>query len=864
MKQLLVLLLFIPAILCGQVTDDFTDGNFTENPTWVGDDAHFIVNGNFQLQLNDTAAGTSYLSTVNTWLGDTEWRCYVRLAFSPSANNYGRYYLMSNQENLTLPLNGYFIQFGETGSADALELFKQEGETITSICRGTEGLLASAFAIRVKITRSPTGLWKMYVDPTANENYQLEAEGFDNTFAQTAAIGFVCTYTSSNSTKYYFDNVYAGPLVVDNTPPKWETTSATSDSTLLLTFDESLSLPSVINLNNYEANNGIGKPKSAELLTGNTKTIQLVFQQKFPSGQTNQLSVSGIKDLAENQMESRSMEFVFYQAAQGDVVINEIMADPNPVVGLPDFEYLELFNLSSNSIDLTGWMLTIGTTEKIFESGIIPSNGFLIVSKESAEAELSPYGNFYGFSSIALTNAGQSIVLANKEGLVIDELTYSDQWYKDPDKEDGGWSLEQMNPENYCSGGENWSASKDEKGGTPGAQNSNFNDVVLSPLPTKLVIVASNILQLSFNQLMDETQLQVKTNYEVDNNIGNPQFTYLVPDDLTKIELYFEQPFVEGQLYQLKVFKALSNCAGKPMETDTILSFGLPETADPQDIVINEILFNPWTNGVDYVEILNRSQKVLDLSELELGSVRVSPPNPPDTSMYQLTAEQQLMVPGEYLVLTSSPDVVLNQYYSQNKEAFLRMESFPAFNNDSGHVLLQKNGLVMIDDFRYNEDMQFPLLNYVDGVALERINPDISASDLNNWHSAAKSVGFGTPGYVNSQYLIQTQTEDPLQIVPEIFSPDNDGYQDVISIEYQFDVSGYMMNITVYNSEGLKIRELVNNQYLGTSGMVSWDGIQDDNSKAPVGIYVFFIEVFDLDGNVKKYKKVGVLATKFQ
>ena len=98
--------------------------------------------------------------------------------------------------------------------------------------------------------------------------------------------------------------------------------------------------------------------------------------------------------------------------------------------------------------------------------------------------------------------------------------------------------------------------------------------------------------------------------------------------------------------------------------------------------------------------------------------------------------------------------------------------------------------------------------------------------------------------------------------MPEIFSPDNDGYQDVLNIMYTFDEPGYMMTVKIFNACGYPVRKLVNNQYLGTSGMVSWDGIQDDHSKAPVGIYVFYVEVFDLNGNVKKYKKVGVLATK--
>ena len=38
------------------------------------------------------------------------------------------------------------------------------------------------------------------------------------------------------------------------------------------------------------------------------------------------------------------------------------------------------------------------------------------------------------------------------------------------------------------------------------------------------------------------------------------------------------------------------------------------------------------------------------------------------------------------------------------------------------------------------------------GVALERIDPDAATQDAANWTSASETVGYGTPGYQNSQY----------------------------------------------------------------------------------------------------------------
>jgi len=144
-------------ILEAQFTDDFSDGDFSVNPSWTGTSNSFIVNSAKQLQLNAPVEGIAWLSTASSSVEATEWRFWIKLAFSPSANNFARVYLISDEEDLTGPLNGYYLQFGETGSNDAIELFKQQGTNTTSICRGTNGSIASAFAIRIKVVHKPDG-----------------------------------------------------------------------------------------------------------------------------------------------------------------------------------------------------------------------------------------------------------------------------------------------------------------------------------------------------------------------------------------------------------------------------------------------------------------------------------------------------------------------------------------------------------------------------------------------------------------------------------------------------------------------------------------------------------------------------------
>jgi hypothetical protein len=859
---LLFAFLLCPFWLASQVVDDFSDGNFTANPAWLGSQNKFIVNTSFQLQLNDSQEGIAYLATANGICNEAEWHFWVKLSFSPSSNNFARIYLVSDKEDITQPLNGYFLQLGEAGSDDAIELFKQTGTSLQSVCRGTAGLLATSFTVSIKVTRKAMGEWVVYADPSGGDQYQLEAEGIDNTYTQTNFIGFYCQYTVSNANKFYFDNVYAGQVIVDGTPPVLLSVSPVSDSSLLLNFDETIDKQSAEKIDNYMLDNGFGNPDLAAIVSGKPSEAMLYFGNKFVNGTNYLLSVSGVNDLAGNEMIPQEFPFSYYKPQTYDVVFNEIMADPNPVVGLPDWEYLELFNRTGQNISLKDWVLTIGTSEKIFSDVIIPPNGYLILGNEEAASELGVYGLFYGFSSFTLTNSGQSLILMDNEGNLISSVTYSIDWLDDPAKEDGGWSLEQINPENICSGSANWEASINGQGGTPGAINSVNNAIVLLPALERLEMAASNILQLYFNQAMDPASLSDLAAYSVSQSVGNPAIVYTFDEQPYLAELYFENEFTGGIVYQLTISESLSNCLGISLPADTLVLFGIGETPSENDVVINEILFNPWTDGVDYVEIYNRSGKVIDLSKMKIGKVTLSPPNPPDTAYYTISTEQLLVVPATYMLLSSSPSTVQSQYYTSNPNGFLRVAPFPSYNNDEGTCLLANISGEIVDAFNYNEKMQYPLLNYVDGVALERTNFDSPTNDASNWHSAAESVGFGTPAYLNSQFVPEVSSTDEITIQPEIFSPDNDGYNDIISVQYNFDQPGYMLTVNIFNSKGQLIKQLVNNEYVGTAGSFNWDGLANNNTLAPVGIYVFFIEIYDLNGNVRKFKKTGVLATK--
>ena len=187
-------------------------------------------------------------------------------------------------------------------------------------------------------------------------------------------------------------------------------------------------------------------------------------------------------------------------------------------------------------------------------------------------------------------------------------------------------------------------------------------------------------------------------------------------------------------------------------------------------------------------------------------------------------------------------------------------ESFPRNNNDSGTVYLLTVDSLVSERFSYTEDMHFSLLSSVDGVSLERLDVFRDVNDIGNWHSAAQTVGFGTPGIRNSQFFPTNQADGEVSTEPEIFSPfDADGYNDLLNIYYRFSDPGFVATIRIYDSNGRPIRTLASNELLATEGTYTWDGTTDKGEKARIGMYIILFEAFSDSGDKSIHKLSTVL-----
>lgn len=848
-----------------QVTDNFSDGNITQDPAWSGDLAHFKVSSSTAvpeemrpaLQLYAPSAGQSCLAVACSLTGDMEWQFWIKLSLNTSSGNFARVYLMASTDSLKAPVDGYFLQFG--GATDSVDFYRQDSLEATHLFR-LDGLFTgnSTNALRLRVIRTGQGNWAFFGDPAGTNLLQPVGETSDWVCTQGGYAGIFFQYTGSNTSKFYFDDLYAGPLIVDTLAPEIVGVTVVNPAEIEIVFNEPVEPESAENESNYSISPGIGAPYSAIRLL-DPSMVRLFFDRDLTGGIIYSLEIRDIADLSGNIAGLLTSGVMFYQASPFDIIFSEIMADPTPSAGLPEFEYLEIYNRSGAVIDLGGWVLEIGSSvHELPRIGILPSEHFILCGDDAVGA-FQGYGRAIGFGSFGLSNSGTSVGLSDASGKSICFLNYDPGWLGDGIQSEGGYSLEITDPGNPCVDIGNWRASGHPDGGTPGRVNFNAGSILEEVRVEGVCCIHEKLLQVTFDAAMDSLGSSDATNYEISPGGFYPDSAVPLPPDYRLINLYLNEPVTPGVIYTLNVRGSTRNCLGEDIGQVPGVDFAWPETCAPFDIVINEILFNPVGEGVDYVEIFNRSDKAILLSEMNLVSVRESPPNPPDTQYCRVTDACRSILPGQYLALTRDPEMVRSQYYAQDPEAFLKMTSFPLFSNDEGYVMLFMDGMI-IDGFHYREEMHFIMLNSAEGVALERISPDRLGDDPGNWHSAAETVGFGTPGYENSQHLEHWLGETRFSLSNSLFSPDGDGRDDQLGIAYQISEPGTLVSILVFSAGGMLTKTLVNNQMPGTSGIFSWDGTMDDRTPAGDGIYVIYTEELDMNGRMTRQKLACVLA----
>lgn len=839
--------------ITGQITDHFEDGDYTQNPTWGDDSSAFIVNDGV-LQLNAPARdGESFIYMPSKYSIDASWGFKVKMDFNPSSSSYCRVFLMADQSNPDQVSNGYFLKIG--GTNDDICLYRKEGSTETLVINGRDKMLnTSKVNSTIKVARDMNGNWELYCDSTGNSDFKLLGAAIDNNLQQSDFFIVECAYIASRSTKFFFDDFeITGKAYSDGTIPALLRFKPISKTKIECTFSEPIA---DISSGVFLINDTI-RPQTIEL---RENKITLTYLSPFLCKTANHLFISGIKDKWSNCSIDTSVNFSYCTPELFDLVFNEIMADPSPAIDLPDAEYIELYNRSNKTFRTENWNLVVGSSTYLLPDTVIMPSSFTIICAKTVETSFRKYGLTLGLftSSTTLNNTGQALYLYNSENQMISWLEYSDNWYNNDYKAEGGWSLEQIDTSNPCNGKDNWTASKSKTGGTPGLQNAVSAENVDSGKPEmkKIYVPNDSSILLTFNEPLLSQAIFNAENFVLSANII-PKKVEITGSAYNTILLTLNNRLEQAKVYTLSIRPSIRDCVGNMIDLPIDTIVGVPQQPDSLEIVINEVLFNPYSEKPEYIELYNRSDKILDASNIaftiESGS---------NKSTFGASADAFLFYPNSYLVFSPDPDQIVNTYMHCNATNIHGCNNWKALDDKKGTITLQTRNLTTIDKFEYSESMHQQSLTSKEGISLERISIEVATNNPTNWHSAAETVQFGTPGLLNSQYIAENNTTETFTIENELFSPDNDSYNDVLKVMYHFDRPGFRISAWVFDAIGRKKTCLLNNALPESSGFFTWDGQSEEGKRCTPGMYIIFIRLVNDDGEVKEYKKACVLALK--
>lgn len=543
-----------------------------------------------------------------------------------------------------------------------------------------------------------------------------------------------------------------------------------------------------------------------------------------------------------------------------ELLMTEILPDPLPVAGMPACEFIELRNVSARTLRLDGCRITDGSSTGIIGPGVtLLPDSLLILCPKTCVPAFSLFGRTHGLSPFpTIDNEGDQLVLLSPDGAVVHAMRFAAANFRNAVKADGGWSLEMIDLRFPCHGSDNWAASQSPDGGTPGRPNSvagSRSDGSAPRLLRTFALDSVTIIAL-FDEGLDSSRAADKTSYSL--GAGGPAVIRATPTPphFDQVVLRFEAPLEPSRVYRLEV-RELRDCHGNRITGAEMVRTGLPAMALPRQLRINEILFNPRADGADYVELLNLGPGILDAATLRLGNCS---PTGTIANLRSMQEKPRLIFPGDHIVCTTDPTTVGRDYFVREPENLWAVQALPSYPDDAGCLVVLDIQGRELDRFPYRADMHFPLIAEREGVALERVNPRGASEDAGNWHSAASTSGYGTPTARNSQYFSSDSLAGTVHIAPQLFSPDLDGVDDLLTVAYRFPQPGNSLVIRVFDVQGRPVKALTRNGLAGTFGEVRWNGLDELGRPLPSGIYHLLAEASAPSGKRRVWRIPVVLA----
>jgi len=378
---------------------------------------------------------------------------------------------------------------------------------------------------------------------------------------------------------------------------------------------------------------------------------------------------------------------------------------------------------------------------------------------------------------------------------------------------------------------------------------------VIAPTMTNVEVIDAKTLSVSYDERLNPNFALDAKNYSVDNNVGNPSGVAFKSGSNSTMILTFGIVLNSGTTYNL-ISNNIRDLSGNAKANTLPFSFAiLPSRGD---LLISEVLTDPYSGGDDFVELYNNSSKTIKLNGLLIK-------NGQKTDVKTLSTGY-ILAPNQYVAISRNTDFLKTTYNTPLNAQFITA-TLPSLNVSEANITIQvlENGsYVTLDSFDYNQSLHYSLIDATKGVSLERIDFTVDANSSDNWHSAPEAVKFATPGYKNAN----ARTNNPnlsngFTPNTKTITPNGDGSFDFLLLDYLLDKPGFLATIRVFDTEGFEVNALVNNSLLGSAGSFKWEGVDKEGNILKTGMYIFFIQLLHPDGDLREEKHVVVVANNF-
>lgn len=510
--------------------------------------------------------------------------------------------------------------------------------------------------------------------------------------------------------------------------------------------------------------------------------------------------------------------------------ITEVLAAPDPTrPRAPSVDFVEVHYTGTDTIRTEGWSLSVN------------QYSYPLSSKRWAPGEVAVVGDSNGFPSqlrplvwhgkIQVLSSYCWIQLRDAYRRPVVQSHINPKWFLPSDKSKGGFSWEAQTKQLTCLNPIGWSVCSLPSGSSPGELSVGSDSAV-----------GRRAGGIRIWRWVDERTLEVVFRHPM--SCINRKEISLSLDSITPDSIWAVSPWTwllhweelldwSGAPSKSLRWSGTKHCDGTDL--DTVLVVGWPESAEPGDWKITELLLNPLPGESRYVELQNTSEKWLNAGDLRV--VSVDPVTRTDLSFRILTEPGVSIAPKSCIALSESWARMASDFSELDSFRFHQSAAELPWNDDLAVGRIEDaDGQTMIE-FHASKSHHFLGLIRTEGHSLVPALQHETETAQIEWTSHAP--GSGSPGMVPASVAISNANGQWRM------RNNRCRWGAPAVVEYHDLAQPVLAECWISTPSGQRILQLLPRGLLDSNGLLVWDGRMSNGLRAPDGTYLMCVRGVD-------------------